>query len=249
MKCLLLAGGFGTRLYPYVTNTAKALLEYDGKPVITHIVEQVPDHIDILVSTNKYFEGDFLEWQEKLHRQVEICVEESLSDREKKGATSAIDYWIKSKNISEDLLVIAADNYFRFDLVDMISNFDGNNVLIAVHDFSDINKICQKGQQCQYGLVTMNSNRIVRFDEKPVVALSSIVATGIYMLPKRIFPHLSLFCSNKKQDNLGSFFSYLLDKENVFGYRFQNTWLDIGDDIIDSINNNGEMKIPFSAAK
>jgi glucose-1-phosphate thymidylyltransferase len=249
MKCLLLAGGFGTRLYPYVIKTAKALLEYYGKPVITHIVEKVPDYIDILVATNKYFEEDFLEWREQLYRQVEICVEESLSDREKKGATSAIDYWIKSKGISEDLLVIAADNYFRFDLFNMISNFDGNNVLIAVHDFGNINNVCKKGQPCQYGLVTMDGDRIVRFDEKPLVALSSIVATGIYILPKRIFSQLSLYCNNKKQDSLGSFFSYLLDKENVFGYRFQNTWLDVGDDIIDSINNNAKMRIPFSVIK
>ncbi|PIU23357.1 MAG: hypothetical protein COT13_03515, partial [Chloroflexi bacterium CG08_land_8_20_14_0_20_45_12] len=53
MKCLILAGGFGTRLYPSTLNQAKALLEYKGKPIISHIVDKVPQHIDIMISTNK----------------------------------------------------------------------------------------------------------------------------------------------------------------------------------------------------
>ncbi|MFC2067703.1 sugar phosphate nucleotidyltransferase [Chloroflexota bacterium] len=234
MKCLILAGGFGTRLYPSIVNTAKALINFNGKSVITHIIERVPDYIDILVSINKYFEADFLKWQEELTRQVEICVEESLTDKQKKGATSAIDYWIKSKYISEDLLVIAADNYFEFDLVDMISSFDGNNVLVALHDFGDLSRVCEKGQPCQYGLAILDSNRIIRFDEKPAAIISSIVATGIYVLPRRIFSLLSLYCNNAKQDNLGSFISYLVEKDSVFGYCFKNLWLDIGDDIINA---------------
>jgi len=53
MKCLILAGGFGTRLYPLTLNKAKALLEYRGKPLLTHIVDKVPQAMDILVSSNK----------------------------------------------------------------------------------------------------------------------------------------------------------------------------------------------------
>ena len=70
MKCLILAGGFGTRLYPSTLNQAKALLEYKGKPIISHIVDKVPQHIDIMVSTNKKFEADFHQWQQKTDRKV-----------------------------------------------------------------------------------------------------------------------------------------------------------------------------------
>ena len=52
MKCLILAAGFGTRLYPLGTTMAKALMEYRAKPLVTHIVEKIPQGIDILVSTN-----------------------------------------------------------------------------------------------------------------------------------------------------------------------------------------------------
>ncbi len=42
MKCLILAGGFGRRMQPVIGDKPKALLEYLDKPLISHIVEKVP---------------------------------------------------------------------------------------------------------------------------------------------------------------------------------------------------------------
>ena len=42
---------------------AKALLPFKGKPMINHIVDKIPQDIEILVNVNKKFEADFLEWQ------------------------------------------------------------------------------------------------------------------------------------------------------------------------------------------
>jgi glucose-1-phosphate thymidylyltransferase len=231
MKCLILAGGFATRLYPLTINKAKALLEYKGKPAITYIIERVPPQIDILVATNKKFESDFYQWQQALGRHVEICIEEALEDGQKKGAVSAIDYWIKLKHIVEDLLVIAADNYFEFSLVDLLAGFDGRTPLIAVRDVGDKNQACEINKACQVGLVILENNRVIRLDEKPPEPTSSIIATGIYIIPARIFPILSQYCSQKKQDNLGSFISFLLQKETVGAHTFNETWIDIGDEI------------------
>jgi len=80
MKCLILAGGFATRLYPLTINRAKALLAYGGKPVITHILDRIPRGVDVLVSTNKKFEVDFRDWQKTIDRDVEICIEDAMTD-------------------------------------------------------------------------------------------------------------------------------------------------------------------------
>ncbi len=231
MKCLILAGGFATRLYPLTVNKAKALLEFKGKPVITHIVDRIPQNIDILVTTNKRFETDFAEWQTTLDRPVEMLIEGAVTDDQKLGAVSAIDFWTKKKTIDEDLIVIAADNYIEFDLADLMAGFDGRNTLIAVHDVGDKDKACEIGKACQVGLVILDGNRVVRLDEKPLQATSSIVATGIYVLPSRIFPLLSQYCSEKRRDNLGSFINFLLDTEEVQAYPFTQVWADIGDEI------------------
>jgi glucose-1-phosphate thymidylyltransferase len=231
MKCLILAGGFATRLYPLTVNRAKALLEYRGKPVITHVIERIPRDVDILVSTNKKFEADFRKWRKTLGRPVEICIEEARTEKQKMGAIGAIDYWIKYKDITEDLAVVAGDNYFEFDLTDLIAKYNGRNPIIAAYDVGDKDKACEIGRACQLGLVILENDRIIRFDEKPQEATSSILATGIYVLPSRIFPLLSRYCADSKRDNLGNFIAYLLDKEEVHAHVFTSTWLDIGDEI------------------
>jgi glucose-1-phosphate thymidylyltransferase len=231
MKCLILAGGFATRLYPLTVNRAKALLEYQGKPVISHIINKIPDHVPILVSTNKKFEADFLQWQKTLDRSVEICIEEALSDDQKKGAVGAIAYWINTKKIHEDLMIIAADNYFEFGMSGLLERFNGNNPLIAVYDVGDKEKACEIGKACQVGLVVLEKNRVIRLEEKPPQPVSSMVASGIYVLPSRIFPVLAQY-SRVKRDNLGSFISYLLDRgEEIHAYIFTEIWMDIGDAI------------------
>jgi glucose-1-phosphate thymidylyltransferase len=231
MKCLILAGGFATRLYPLTINRAKALLEYRGKPVISHVIDKVPPDIDIYVSTNRKFLADFLDWQRSLDRQVTICVEDAVTDSEKKGAISAIDYWIKARNIAEDLLVIAGDNYFDMNLSAMLASYNPKYPLIAVYDVGDKEKACEIGKACQLGLVTLKKNQVVRFDEKPEVATSSIIATGIYVLPPKIFPLLAQYCQEKKRDNLGNFISYVLSQTTVHAFPVTGTWIDIGDQI------------------
>ena len=223
MKCLILAGGFGTRLYPITLNKAKALLEYQGKPLLSHIVDKVPQVIDIFVSCNKKFEADFHRWQKTIDRQVEICVEDVRTEEQMRGAVGSLNYWVSLKNITEDLMVIAGDNYFEFELAKFIASYNGNNALVAIYDIGD------KSKASQFGVVSLEGHKIVEFEEKPAKPRSSLIATACYILPLRVFPLLSSYCSEGKQrDNLGSFIAYLMDKDEVYAYPFTELWLDIG---------------------
>ncbi len=222
MKCLILAGGFATRLYPLTINRAKALLEYKGAPIINHIVDKIPRNIDIMVSTNQKFEADFRCWQQGLDREVEILVEEALSEGQKLGAVSSLSYWIESRSISEDLLVIAGDNYFEFDLAQFIAASNSRNVLVAVYDIGD------KDKASQFGVVQLDGHRIAKFQEKPASPESSLVATACYIFPQRIFPLLRKYCRQSKRDNPGSFIAHLIDYDEVHAYIFTEPWLDIG---------------------
>lgn len=221
MKCLILASGFGTRLYPLTMNKAKALLDYKGKPLLTHIVAKVPAAIDILVSTNRKFEADFHRWQQGIDRQIEVCVEDVWTEEQSKGAVGSLSFWIGSKAIAEDLLVIAGDNYLDLDLARFITAYNGKNTLLAVHDIGD------KSKATQFGVVRLDGNRIIEFEEKPAKPRSSLVATACYIFPPRIFPLLSRYCSERTKDNLGNFISYLMDSDEVYAYPFTELWFDI----------------------
>lgn len=221
MKCLILAGGYGTRLWPITRDKAKALLDINGKPIISHILEKIPSHIEIVVSTNKKFASDFSQWQSTIKKKVELFIEDSTNNTEKLGAIGSINSVVQNKGIKEDLLLIASDNYFEFNLQEFISSFDGENTLVAIHDIHDINKAKQ------FGVVSLSGNKIIEFSEKPQQPHSSLIATACYIISAKALQHLPEYCIDNK-DNLGSFISYLLIREPVKAFVFTENWIDIG---------------------
>jgi glucose-1-phosphate thymidylyltransferase len=222
MKSLVMAAGFGTRLYPLTQSKAKALLPYKGKPLISHVIEKIPRDIDILVNVNRKFEADFLRWQNTIGRKVTICVEPVSTEQEALGAVGSIEYWVKEKKITEDLLVLASDNYFEFDLSRFIAAYNGRNPLVAVFDTGDRSKVSE------FGVVQLKGNRIIELVEKPKKPKSSLVAIACYIFPPRVFPLISRCCPEEKKDNLGNFISYLAEKDEVEAYTFTEAWYDIG---------------------
>ncbi|MBM4446243.1 MAG: nucleotidyltransferase family protein [Chloroflexi bacterium] len=234
MKSLILASGFGTRLYPLTVIKAKGLLDYKGKALISHVVDKIPQDIDILVNTNKKFEADFRRWQESISRVVTLCVEPVFTEEQAFGAVGSLDYWIRAKNIADDLLVIASDNYFEFDLRQFIAAYNGKDTLVAVYDIGDKNKASQ------YGVVLLDGHRIAELEEKPAQPASSLVAIACYIFPPRVFSLLSQFYAQGKRDNLGNFIAYLIETDEVHAYTFSELWIDIGSiDVYQSLQQAG----------
>ncbi len=222
MKCLLLAAGFGTRLYSLGINKAKGLIEYKGKPFVSHLVDKIPQDIPILLNTNKKFEADFRHWQSTLDREITLCVEPVYDETQAFGAIGSIEYWVRQEHIAEDLLVLASDNYFEFDLSHFIASFNGKNTLVAVHDIGD------KSKASKYGVVKLAGDKIVELEEKPAQPKSSLIATACYIFPQRVLPLLAQYCAEGKRDNLGSFITYLIAQDEVYAYPFSERWLDMG---------------------
>jgi glucose-1-phosphate thymidylyltransferase len=223
MKCLILASGFGPRLYPLTINRAKALLEFRGTPLISHIVNGVPRGMDVLVTTNRKFEASFRQWSKSLGRVVTLCVEPVLTEDQSMGAVGSLNYCVTTNKIMDDLLVVAGDNFFESGLSEFISSYDGRTTQVGVYDKGDKSK-CRA-----FGVVGLDGTRITSFDEKPVEPQSCIVATACYIFPTRIFPLLSDFCYGGKKDNLGNFIAHLIAKDEVHAYTFTGLWFDAGD--------------------
>ena len=221
MKCLILASGFGTRLYPFTRDKAKALIEYRGKPLVTHLVEKIPSHIDILVATNRKFENDFRRWRLGIDRKAEIRVEDVWTEKEKKGALGSLAFWVEQENIKEDLLVLASDDYFEFDLSQFIAAYKGKNALVAVHDIGD------KNRASQFGVVEVKNGRIVKCEEKPAHPETSLIGIACYVLPPRLFPVLSRYRREHPDvDQLGHFIAYLVKYDTVDAYVFSELFQD-----------------------
>tara|TARA_Y100000310_G_scaffold228966_1_gene231307 strand:+ start:2722 stop:3462 length:741 start_codon:yes stop_codon:yes gene_type:complete len=230
MKCLILCAGYATRLYPLTINTPKPLLEVNNLPILNHILEKIANinSIDeIFIVTNNKFYLNFVDWKKGVdNSKIKIINDETITNESRLGAIGDIDFVIKKENIEDDLIVIAGDNLFEFNITHLHNLFiEKNSSVVALYDILDKNKAANK-----LGVVTMDGNKkIINFEEKPDNPKTSIVSTACYILSKK---HLKLLdkciIEKNKPDNLGEFINWLSINSEVYGHVFSGKWFDIG---------------------
>jgi len=220
MKVLIMAGGYATRLWPITKEKPKPLLPVGDKYIIDYILEKVKElDLEVYVSTNKFFEKYFKEWAEK--NGVELIVEDTLSEEEKLGTIGAIKYAISKLGI-DDYLIVAGDNLFSFSLKEFLRHYNGKP-LIAVYDVGDF-ELAKR-----YGVVVVEGDRVIDFQEKPLQPKSTLVSTGVYALPKEVVAKVDEYLAEGNRDSPGYFIEWLLKKGvEIQAYKFDDYWYDIG---------------------
>lgn len=219
---LLLAGGFATRLWPLTEKRAKPLLPLAGKALIRHIIDGLPEDFPVIISTNQQFEEAFLALkQDYPKRNLEIFIEDSASDKHKKGALAATALVIERFGIANPLLLIAGDNYFGFSLQDFWDSYQGRT-LLASYDTKSLEAAKQ------FGVLSVEDGKLASFVEKPMDPPSTLISTGCYLFEPDHLAHISDY-SQIAADNLGGIFEYLLEKEaHIDVFPFEEEWIDIG---------------------
>ena len=225
MRAFILAGGFATRLWPLTEKRAKPLLPLAGKTLMDHLLEQLPADLPVTVSINAVFEQSFKHWKaENSHARVAVVVEQSHRDTEKLGALGAVAQWIARHSIAEDILLLTGDNYFGFSIPDFLGQYTPGLPLIAAHDLKDL------GRAQGFGTIipSPDGKHVAAFEEKPVEPRSSLVSTGLSILPAAHLPVVSEFAQSKP-DNVGGIFEEFLRRGIPVEFRaFDEPWFDIG---------------------
>ncbi len=223
MKVLILAGGFATRLWPLTEKRAKPLLLLDGKTILAHLLEKIPEKLEVILLTNKKFEKDFIKELNFLNRQnFRIFCEDAFADGDKLGALGAISAVIKNFKINEDICVFAGDNILPNLQIESLFCED-NKAKIAIFDVKD-SFIAQN-----FGVVEVGEDcDLVRFEEKPSCPKSTLVSTGFCSISQNLFPILHNF-SEKNPDALGGIFEHFLHKNiKVETVEIEGEWFDVG---------------------
>lgn len=231
MDTLILCGGFATRLEPITLFVPKPLLPVGGKPILDHIMENVvrQNPEKIVLSTNRKFSGQFRHWMQgwsarKLGKSMGIVVEPTMSHGDKFGAIKGINYAIEHAGLDADLLVIAGDNYFSFDLGMLISTYlKTRKPTIAVYDIKSYD------EAKRFGVVELDGDVIKSFEEKPEKPKSMFVSTGIYILPKETLHRFAEYVNDgNNPDAPGYFLQWLINKETIHAVAYAEEWYDIG---------------------
>ena len=232
MKALILAAGYGTRLYPLTLDNPKPLLKIGDRTILDRIVDKLSllDEIDqIYIVTNQKFFETFCDWQKKAGaaKPIKVINDGTTSNEDRMGAIGDINLVITQEGLDSDLLVIGGDNLFAFSLGEFaaFARSKGNNASVALYDVGDL-KLAS-----QYGIVSIDKKgKVTDFSEKPKKPASTLAAVCIYYFPSKISKWISEYIStNKSQDAPGNLLKWLAEKEFLFGCVHEDGWYDIGD--------------------
>lgn len=228
MKCIIIAAGYATRLYPLTENFPKPLLKVKGKPIIDWLIDDV-NELNIIdefvVVTNHKFYQLFLDWSKTKQQKITIVDDLTESNETRLGAVRDIEFAIEKLNINDDLLVMAGDNLLDFSLCNFVEyglNKKANCVM--AHEENDVSKLQRTGV-----LEIDESNRIINMEEKPRIPKSNLACPPFYFFVKENVPYIKdSLTSGCKNDAPGDFLSWLVKKTKVYAYKMPGKRYDIG---------------------
>jgi len=229
MDAIVLAAGYGIRLHPLTLNKPKPLLEIAEKPLIEHIINKL-EELDVInkiyIATNDKFEQHFIGWLKNFDckKSIEIINDNTKSNKDRLGALGDIHYVIDTKNIENDIIVIAGDNFFELSLKEVVDTFKKtNNNIIVLYDVKDT------GLAKHYGVVDVKDNVVVNFEEKPSNPESTLISTGIYLFSKKTISLIEKYISQgNNPDKTGDFIEWLHKRDEIHAYITEKAWYDIG---------------------
>ena len=165
MKCLILAAGYATRLYPLTENFPKPLLPVQDKSILDWLIDDMDTLGEIdeyVVISNHKFAHHFDAWAKTKTQKVTVVDDGTSSNETRLGAVKDIQYAIDKLGLDDDMLVIAGDNLLDFSLTKFIQYAKEKNTSCIMRFYEPSEK---KLVKC--GVVTIDENdKILEMTEK-----------------------------------------------------------------------------------
>lgn len=214
-ECIILAGGFGTRLQSVVKDVPKAMAEVAGKPFLEHIFNYLESEgINHIVLSLGYKSEIIIEWLATQNRSFDISY---VVEKEPLGTGGALEFAF-SEIRSNKAFILNGDTFFDIDM----------NKLIHFHQDkeADLSIALKPMEQFdRYGSVEIDSKqRIIQFNEKKYQD-KGLINGGVYLVNKDIFSKLDLPEKYSfEKDVMESQLKNLL----IYGYIQDKYFIDIG---------------------
>ena len=165
MKCLILAAGYATRLYPLTENFPKPLLSVGDKTILDWLVDDIDTTKKIseyVVISNHKYAHHFEEWANTKEQKITVLDDGTSTNETRLGAVKDIQFAIDKLDIDEDVLVIAGDNVLDFSLTEFIDYAVNKNTSCVMRYYEKDEKRLVKS-----GVVTIDENdKVLDMTEK-----------------------------------------------------------------------------------
>lgn len=231
MKCIILAGGFSTRLYPLTKYFPKGLLPIGNKELMRYILDDVTlvSSIDeIVVVTNHCYYPLFNVWLKAKYpkNRIRLLDDGAETAETRLGALGDLIYALNQLKWSENLFVAACDTLTGLKIKELLSFFElHRGVVNAFVDMHDPELIKHK-----LGCGVVRDSRLVNFVEKPVVPPSTLASIPYYIYPRETLDLIRQYVQqNGFADAPGEIMPWLIKQTPVYGHVVTDSYYyDIG---------------------
>lgn len=233
MKCLILAAGYATRLYPLTENFPKPLLEVGGRAILDWLVDDISliQGTDVcavdefIVISNHKFASHFSKWAEAKTQKITVVDDGTSTNETRLGAVCDIRFAIESLGLDDDLLVIAGDNVLDFSLGRLMkyATVKGTSCIMRYAENDDAHL-----RKC--GVVCIDADeKVTDMEEKPSRPKSRWCCPPFYVLRRedaaRIGEAISEGCGT---DAPGSLIAWLTVHSTVHAMEMPGCRYDVG---------------------
>lgn len=235
---MVLVGGRGSRLKSITKHTAKPAVSFGGKyRLIDFVLSNVTNsHIDTVGLITQYEPHDLMQYIS--HGQTwDLDINDGgvafltpysdiNGDLWQKGTAHAIQQHIKyiDQYNPEHVLILSGDHIYKMNYDNLVNEHIKKGGDITISTFQ------VEKDPSRFGILELNEkNRVIGFEEKPKHPKSDLASMGVYVFKTSVLKELV----SKTDDGLFDFgkdiIPFALSKElNVFGYRFNGYFKDVG---------------------
>ena len=228
MKCLILAAGYATRLYPLTKNFPKPLLTVGDKTILDWLVDDIDTAglVDeyVVISNHKYAHH-FDVWAKKKSQKITVVDDGTDTNETRLGAVKDIQFAIEKLGLDDDMLVIAGDNVLDFSLTKFMVYAKKKNTSCIMR-YYEANE--QKLLKC--GVVTIDENdKILNMTEKSSTPATHWCCPPFYYYTKAdaklVQKGIDSGCGT---DAPGSYIAWLCGETTVHAMEMPGSRYDIG---------------------
>ena len=228
MKCLILAAGYATRLYPLTENFPKPLLKVGEKTILDWLVDDI-DTLGLVdeyvVISNHKFAPHFEAWAAGKTQKVTVVDDGTSSNETRLGAVKDIQFAIEQLELDDEMLVIAGDNVLDFSLTRFIAYAKEKKTSCVMRYYEASEAKLRKS-----GVATVDENDlIVKLEEKPACPKANWCTPPFYFYTKEdarmVKTGIEQGCGT---DAPGSYIAWLCTQVPVHSMQMPGSRYDIG---------------------
>lgn len=227
MRCIVLAAGYATRLYPLTENFPKPLLKVGDRTILDYLLDDIDScglvsgHV---VVTNQRFYGHFCEWAAS-RGNVSVLSDGTSTNETRLGAVRDLAFSIESLGQDEDILVVAGDNLLDFTLKDFLEYASRKGTSCVMRYFES-----EKDRLRRSAVLDVDADDMVlHMEEKPSEPRSHWCCPPFYYYTAADAALVSeALCSGCSADAPGSFAAWLSSRTRMHAMLMPGRRHDIG---------------------